>query len=158
MRADISPNYIFLYDTADAAYLVLFPLYWDGCFLNVVPQSSWQRLSPGQVLFWVQLHAAEYMTALRAAQEDRKQTPQKQRSVSLMYKGGVRRPSRWSDVQTSDVTLWFWPPGCWVWSAQQWRSMPHSQGSDLHPLVLPIWKTWHQSLNFCVQVCSMQQL
>lgn len=72
---------------------------------------------------------------LMAAQEDRKQTTPQKQSVSLMYKGGVRSPSRWSDMQTSDVTLWSWPPG--VWSAQQWRSVTHSRGSDLHPLALP---------------------
>lgn len=56
MTADISLNYIFLYDSrcnifSDVSSL----LGWMIEFLNIVPQSSWQRLSPGQVLFWVQL-------------------------------------------------------------------------------------------------------
>lgn len=140
-------TYVFLYATADAAYLVMFPLYWAGwsafCMLCCSLRDSG----------WVQVKCCSECSCSWTYDSSEgcaggQKTNNSTKTEKCVYKGGVRSPSGWSDVQTSDVSLWFCPPGCWLWPAQQWRSVTPSQGSDLHPLVLPIWKTWHQCLSY----------
>lgn len=106
---------------------------WVIWFLNVVPQSSWLWLSLGQVLFWMQLRLNIWQHWGLHRRTENKQLHKNREVCPWCIKEEWGALLAGSDVQTSDVTLWSWPPGCWVWSAQQWRSVTHSQGSSLTP-------------------------